>query len=304
MRRLGATLAMLLFFCAAGAEAWQAPESLARFLPAGGEAAGWSLVEPPQGYGGEDLYQLINGGADIYHEYGFRQALVAEYANTRGKAIKLELYEMTNPAAAYGIFSFKIGEGGAAPAIGQDARIEEHYLNFWKGNLQLTLIGRDAAEETVRGLLALAAAAAGRIAQSGGRPALVDLLVREPLPFAQPKYLRGPLGLANHYRFDREDIFRVREGLIGAVGACRAMVFRYADDGESAEVFAQAAARLAGGSKFTDFALRGDRCAMVGRGHERVVVFRVRRHIAVVIGPEREKVEATADRLLEKLRGV
>ena len=128
---------------AASATAQQAPEDLSGLLPASGEVAGLTLSDTPQGYRGDDLYQMIDGGADIYHEYGFRQVLSAEYVDGRGKIIKLEMYEMESPAAAYGIYSFKVGEGGKALAIGQEALLEDYYLNFWKGNLQVTLIGQD-----------------------------------------------------------------------------------------------------------------------------------------------------------------
>ncbi len=75
----GKALALLLLCIAASATAGQAPENLVGFLPASGEVAGLTLGDTPQGYGGDDLYQMIDGGADIYHEYGFRQVLSAEY---------------------------------------------------------------------------------------------------------------------------------------------------------------------------------------------------------------------------------
>ena len=130
----------------------------------------------------------------------------------RGKSIKLEIYEMESPAAAYGIYTFKIGVGGKALAIGQEALLEDYYLNFWKGNLLVTVIGPDSEEETVQGVVALAKAVDARIAKTGERPELAGLLLREPLAFSHPKYVRGSLGVMNSYIFDTENIFRVREG--------------------------------------------------------------------------------------------
>ena len=46
------------------------------YLPQGGEVDRWSSSEEPQHAVGEDLFLLINGGAEIYHEYGFEQAAV------------------------------------------------------------------------------------------------------------------------------------------------------------------------------------------------------------------------------------
>jgi hypothetical protein len=298
----GTTLVLLLFLLASSAAAGQAPENLAGLLPAGGEVAGLTQSGTPQGYLGDDLFQMIDGGADIYHEYGFRQVLSAEYVDDRGKIIKLEMYEMEDPAAAYGIYSFKVGEGGRELAVGQEGRLEDYYLNFWKGNLQVTLIGQDSEEETVQGVVALAAAVAARIAPTAARPELADLLLQGPLAFSHPKYIRGALGLMNNYIFDRENIFRVREGLIGTVEGCRAMVFRYASDGESAESFESATAKLSTGSRFSKQTRQENRYIMVDRKEESVMVKKSGHHIVIVIGPDGERVKAISERLVAKMQ--
>jgi len=297
----GRWLIVYFLLVAVNASAQQMQGDLSNLLPASGEVAGLRLGET-KGYRGDDLYQMIDGGADIYHEYGFRQVLSAEYQDDGGKIIKLELYEMESPAAAYGLYSFKIGEDGKALAIGREALLEDYYLNFWKGNLQVTLIGQDGEDGTVQRVIALAQAVAARIKQSGERPGLADLL-HGPLAFSRAKYLSGPIGLMNVYVFDREDIFRVREGLVGVVEGCQAMVFRYADDRESCEAFEQAGTRLAAGTRFTDHARQGNQYAMVDRKQESVMVRLSGRHIVIVIGKDAETVKATSERLAEKVQG-
>jgi len=297
----GKWFTLLLLCIAAGATAQEAPQDLSGFLPPSGEVAGLTPSDTPQSYRGDDLYLMIDGGADIYHEYGFRQALSAEYVDGRGKTIKLELYEMENSIAAYGIHSFKIGEGGKTLSIGQEALIEEYYLNFWKGNLQVTLIGQDSEEETVQGILDLAKAVDARIAKMGERPDLANLLSREPLSFSHLKYLRGSLGLMNNYAFDRENIFRVSDGFIGGVEGCRAMVFRYADDSESGEAFEYAITKLSAGSGFINGIRQGNQYSMVDRKQEYVIAKQTGRYIAIVIGPDEDKAKGTSERLVAKL---
>ncbi len=55
-------------------------------------------------FDGNSLWGYINGGADIYLEYGFNSLLVHEI-EYRGKNIRFDLYRMNDPVAAYGIFS-------------------------------------------------------------------------------------------------------------------------------------------------------------------------------------------------------
>jgi hypothetical protein len=293
---------VILLLIAARAAAQQGPADLSGYLPAGGAVVGWKLSEPPKSYRGDDLYQMINGGAVIYHEYGFVQALTAEYEESGGKSIKLEIYEMESPAAAYGIYTFKIGAEGEALAIGREGLLEDYYLNFWKGSLLVTVIGRDQEEETLRGVVAFAKAVGVRIQEAGERPELARLLLREPLAFSHPKYVRGPLGVMNSYIFERENIFSVREGMIGAVGDCRVFAFRYADEGESAKVYDHATSRLSVSAKFTSGVLQGKRYSTVGREKEHIVISQTGRHIAIVIGQDQDKVKSTSDRLAEKLK--
>jgi hypothetical protein len=293
---------MLFILIAASAAAKQLPGDLSGYLPASGEIAGWTLIDTPKSYRSDELFVMINGGADIYFEYGFKQVLRAEYEDIRGKSIKAEIYEMESPAAAYGIYTFKIGEGGKALTIGQEALIEDYYLNFWKGNLLVTVIGQDTEKETVQSVVALAKAVDARIAKTGERPELAGLLLREPLVFSHPKYVRGSLGVMNSYIFDTENIFRVREGMIGVVGDCKVFVFRYPGEGESAEAFEQATTRFNVSPKFMSRTLNGNRYSMAGRDKELVVIHQTGRYIAIVIGQDQDKVKSTLDQLGQKLK--
>ncbi len=298
----GMCIGLILLLTAAGAVAQQAPGDLFGYLPSSAEVAGWTPNDEPKNYRGDGLYVMIDGGADIYREYGFTQVLCAEYVNVRGKSIKLEIYEMESPAAAYGIYTFKTGDGGKALAVGREALLEDYYLNFWKGNLLITAIGQDSEEETVEGVVSLAKAVDARIAKTADRPGLAALLLRDPLAFSHPKYVRGALGVMNSYIFDTEDIFRVREGMIGAVGDCHAFVFRYADENESAGVYEHATTSLRISPRFMSCSPQGNQYSRVGRGKEFVVINQTGRYIAIVIGQNQDEVTPTSDRLVEKLK--
>ncbi|MBE0676725.1 MAG: hypothetical protein IH591_18865 [Bacteroidales bacterium] len=55
-------------------------------------------------FDGNSLWGYINGGADIYLEYGFNSVLVHEI-EFKGQIIRFDLYRMKDPLAAFGIFS-------------------------------------------------------------------------------------------------------------------------------------------------------------------------------------------------------
>jgi len=192
-----------------------APLDLASFLPRSDEVPGWSPKGEALVYRGEDLFTYIDGGADIYNEYGFRQVIVQDYGNTFQKAVTLEVFEMADAAAAFGMFTFKTSARGSAVELGQEGRLEDYYLNFWKGPLVVTVTGFDDSPESVGGVRALARAVDGKIQVRGEKPALPAAFPPEWAERGGLKYLRGPLGLRNlHPVFSRLAI-RFHEGAAG-----------------------------------------------------------------------------------------
>lgn len=294
-------LGMALLLGATVAAAEPILEDLFDYLPASGEVSGWEPDGAPKTYHGDELFMMINGGADIYHEYGFDQVVRETYMDAEGRSVNLEIYRMKSPAAAYGIYSFKAGEGGAPMAIGQEARLQDYYLNFWKNDLLVTVIGLDSDPQTVQGVAALAKAVDGRIAGTGKTPDLADRLLGATPGFADAKYVRGPLGVMGSYVFDTENIFRVREGMIGRIGNCKVFAFRYDDSREGTAVLEKAVEAFETGSRFTVQSLQGDRYTMVDRDKAVVMIGRIGRYIAVVIGQNRDEVNDVLDRLIAKL---
>jgi len=195
---LGVSFAILAAFSALPGEG-----PLRAYLPQNDAAAGWTKDGEPQEYEGGDLYTYMDGGAEIYQEYGFRRVIVQDYKNARGKSVSLEIFEMETPAAAFGMFTFKRSGGGKGIPLGAGAELEAYYLNFWKGRFLMTLTGFDDAPETIDGLAAVAAIVDAKIrdAGSGGAPALVSALPGKGLKPGSVKYLKGLLGLNNIYPF-------------------------------------------------------------------------------------------------------
>ena len=298
----GKCLAVILVLIATIASAQQPIEEISGYLPKSDDIAGWNLSDAPKNYRGDELFLMIDGGADIYQEYGFEQVLAAQYVNDQSKSIAVEIYEMKSPAAAYGIFSFKTGDEGKALAIGQEALLEEYYLNFWKGNMLVTVIGSDADQQTVQGVVDFAKAVDARLTRTGQRPALAEMLLREPLAFSHPKYVRGAIGAMNNYIFDTDNIFRVREGMIGFVDHCRTLVFSYRNENESAEIYEKATAKLSHNSRFRDGARHGNHYATVDHRQAFVLIQRTGPYIAIVIGQDKDKVKTISKRLTEKLK--
>ncbi|NIM15701.1 MAG: hypothetical protein GTN82_28375 [Candidatus Aminicenantes bacterium] len=219
---------------------------MAVYLPQPGELKEWEPSDNPQHVIGDDLFLLINGGAEIYHEYGFKQAIVRGFKHKKQATLQfnLEIYEMQSPEAAFGIYTFKTSDSGKAIDVGNEGLLEDYYLNFRKGNFLVTVIGFDAKEETITAITAAAKVVAAKIKGSGQRPQLINFLPGVDSLLTKPggiTYLKGNLALVNNYQFDSRDIFALKEGVIGDYGNFKLFIFRYGDTGESREKFKTAA---------------------------------------------------------------
>ncbi len=156
---------LLSFICplSVHAEENEGSDSLQHLLPSESLQPGWKLDATPETAAGIELYQLINGGAEIYMQAGFKRAILASYGNGKGKMINLEIFEMTSSQSALNIYKKKIGPKGTKVAVGVDAVLEDYYLNFHSGPFQVTLSGYDAEPATVKMLLDMARVVAQRI---------------------------------------------------------------------------------------------------------------------------------------------
>jgi hypothetical protein len=188
---------------------------LAPLLPGRAELGTWEPAAEPQVFKGEDLFVYIDGGADIYLEYGFIQVLVQDYRNAAGHGMSLEIFQMTSEESAFGIYTFKTAPGGKEIALGDGCRLVDYYLNLMKGNLVVTITGLD--QDTVREekLLFLARAVERRIKGAASRPILAGLLPPEGLKPQSLKFFKGPLGLANADRFFAGSALGFERGIKG-----------------------------------------------------------------------------------------
>ena len=275
---------------------------ISSYLPASNELKDWQPVGQPQKFEGEDLYLYIDGGAEIYYEYGFTQVITQEYRNEIDKTINLEIYEMEIPAGAYGIYTFKTDDTGQKIAIGNDGFLEEYYLNFWKGRFLVTVTGFDPEKETVDGLMTIAKVTEAKIKDKGRKPLLPELLPQKDLKENSIKYLKGNLGLFNQYVFDAKNIFGLSEGVMGQYGHFKAFVFRYDDEEVSLKWYENARNHLENSPGFHDFAKLDSSFSMMDKEGQPVVVELYQNYVFIILGKEQIDAESFIDEMKDRIK--
>ncbi len=116
---------------------------------------GWVLSGTPRRYTAESLYGYVDGGAEIFLQYGFRDLRVLRFLPAKpdpksGREITLELYRMASPATAFGIFSTRReGDEPVSAAIRTVHWLGADQAGLVKGDLYANILASGCDQATV-----------------------------------------------------------------------------------------------------------------------------------------------------------
>jgi hypothetical protein len=262
-------------------------EGLRALLPTASEVVNWDKYLDFEEYKGEDLFFYINGGAEIYHEYGFERVIVQDYRTPNGRSASLEIYKMSSPDSAFGIYTFKSSGKGQELKVGHGCKLQDYYLNFWKGQYLVTITGFDAEEETIDGLKSIASAVDKKIRTQPHAeiPEIYSLLLQENLDTQSVKYFKGHLGLVNSYPFANTDIFKIQQGIKGTYsGGYDVYVLEYKDAETSQNVFDSAKKDFKAAVKYQNIVEGKNRIDLEDDSGIQIVIQSYRTFMLIVLG--------------------
>lgn len=98
-----------------------------------------AILEAPRTFNGSSLYGYMDGGADLYLEYGFTRAWVNE-VNWQGGKYTIELYKMNSPEDAFGIFSVSRYRCKSTPALTPFTCQAKYQLQIVAGQFYINII--------------------------------------------------------------------------------------------------------------------------------------------------------------------
>lgn len=191
---------------------------ISSLLPPEDEITPWQPTEPPTVYVGRQLFDYIDGGADIYLEYGFKQVLSQEYANS-DDIIGVDIFEMTSPEAAFGIYSCNRNYGYPSLDVGDDGLIAEYQVSFWQDRYYVVVMGYKSDEASHRVLKRFAHHVSIKISKHAKPPQILCLLPEEGKIHRSECYIKGTLALNSRHYFSQKDIFEFDSGHVQAAFA-------------------------------------------------------------------------------------
>lgn len=219
-------------------------------VPEPGFAAGWAKAGPLRTFTGQDLFNQIDGGAELFLEFGFARLRLQAYAKDKAE-LTLNAYEMDGAAAALGVYLMKMGRETPFPEIGARNSSEEAQMTMVKGRyfVQVDNLGDEPAPRAEAAALANAFLAG--VADETVRTPL-ELLPAGGLVAGTERLIRGPYGLQPYFTFGEGDILSLGGRVFGALGLYRTpagaghtrLIVPYPDEAAAAAALAHLKANL------------------------------------------------------------
>ena len=227
---IAAALAALSLTALGGCGEEAGRSELVKLLPDPAAVAGIEAMGEVLEYENDTLYDFLNGGAELYFDYGIVSVASAEYLAGGEAAIEASVYDMKDRAGAFGIYSNIRYAGAEFVTVGNEGMLTASSLDFYKGRYYCRLVTFDMEPGSRVAMLALGMALAANITESGSLPGIIGLLPEDGRIAKSEKYFMKPIALNNVHYVGGENVLRLGEGTEGAAA-------QYEKDGESFTLF-------------------------------------------------------------------
>ncbi|MFH1943375.1 MAG: DUF6599 family protein [bacterium] len=235
-----------LLFCVVLSFSCEHPQKgLDQLFPGPGFEKGWSWHGMPKHYSAGNLYEYIDGEAELYLKYGFQEMATMTYfwGSVDDTSFIVDIYDMGTPLDAFGLYSNYRRPGYTFEKIGTEAIVSEYGLRFFQGRYVVEFkIGSDS-ERIRRAVRAVAERVSKKIEQPAEMPKMLSLLPEEDQVSRTLRYIARdmlnqsflPAGLEARYQMDGKEVkgFVVLfDGLKEAHAGLDALRAFYVDSGD------------------------------------------------------------------------
>jgi hypothetical protein len=154
----------------------------------------WTLIHGPQTYDKKTLFEHINGQAELYLKYGFRQSAFAIYQdkNKTKNQIEVDIYDMGNVVQAFGVFS-RFRNEDRPGGFGLDSFLDDHTALFYKGKYYVMLYATESNPDSLRQFSKLVSS---KISDPSSPPKEISFFPKNGLKPGSIQYF--PEGLLGH----------------------------------------------------------------------------------------------------------
>jgi hypothetical protein len=195
-------LCLILCLCFLTSEYVLAGSELMKLLPVSSANGTWKL-ENKHSYTPDNLYNYINGAADLFISYGFVELAGAQYRyGTDGQgAVVVDIYDMGKKLNAFGVFQSKKDPEVPLLEIGAGATGNEKYIFFYKDQFYVEIQFFTPGKQESNGALTMAREVASKIPGGSSLPAELGYLPEVDQVMGSAHYITG--GILGHGFLDK-----------------------------------------------------------------------------------------------------
>ena len=190
MRRTPLLLAMIVG-SVLSAQVTNPPKGLMALLPKADFAPGWIMDLEPALYTSDNLFEYIDGEAELYNDYRFVEMATGSYvlqANA-SETFSVDVYDMGTPLNAFGIYSSYRRPELQFEAIGEEAIVSDLNIRFYQGRHYVQING-GALTPVVKAAMRMVAVQIASAIPAAEQPAELRLLPAEGQVPHSLKYMR------------------------------------------------------------------------------------------------------------------
>jgi len=239
----------------------QAATDLAALMPA--EVRGYRPQGPDETYDRDTLFDLIDGGAEVYRSLNVHRVLSRRYEKPDSAEILVDLFDMGSSNDAYGAFHHDMREGKDA-GVGFESEHQGSSLFFWKDHYFVSVVALADTRATRAAVLAIAKAIDRAIRSRGAKPDLVRMLPSKGLVKSQIHYFHDWKLLSRLYSLGEDNLLMLGNDTEGTLARYRSRVkahgaeprapaalllVRYASDADARKARDRFAQKRLGGAK-------------------------------------------------------
>jgi len=153
------------------------------------EVTGWRQSGEIQTFQPENLFDYIDGAADLYLSYDFQELKVAEYRNEKKASVIVEVYRHRTPTHAFGIYSQERLANANFIDVGTQGYIETNVLNFLVGPYYVKINSYNTGAEDQGILLTFAKKVSENLGEKGSLPSILSSFPEEGKKKTSEKFI-------------------------------------------------------------------------------------------------------------------
>jgi hypothetical protein len=262
-------------------------KAIDNLIPGDDEIPGWKMTEKPGIFEGDNLFELIDGGADLYYEYGFMKVLSVHYADPANTNLLVEVYEMEDSQSAYGIFSITRRTSAWSDSFGSLAAIEGSYISFWKSRYYVTVSFTSGQQFDAAVLSVFAADISGRIPGESIYPPIIEKF-RNLSQDGKTIFLEGNIALSNFYYFDYKNVFQLKQAAAGSADGYHWIIMDYPDSTNALAVVTDANQKVSANKRFSDVAMTFQGFSCRDNKGNNILLRQIGHYIAILVVKDAE----------------